>query len=178
MAELKNTGVYEINFCAECGSDKIQNKEVDGKLRSICQNCGRVYYRNPIPSVVGISIINEEILLVKRGVEPDIGSWCLPGGFMELGETTEGAIIRELYEEIGLKVNPGEIITINTTIGGFYGDVVVIAYEIELESKDFIAGDDALDVQYFSYDKLPNLTFYSHKLIIDRAFDKLKTNTK
>ena len=178
MAELKNTGVIEINYCAECGSDEIQNKEVDGRLRSICQSCGRVFYRNPIPSVVGISIINEEILLVKRGVEPDISSWCLPGGFMELGETTEEAVIRELYEEIGLKVNPGEIITIDTTISGFYGDVVVIAYGIELESKDFIAGDDALEVRYFPYDKLPNLTFYSHKLIIDRAFDKLKTNIK
>ena len=174
MVELKNTGIYEINYCAECGSSEIEKKEIEGRERSICQNCGRVYYRNPIPSVVGISIINEEILLVKRGVEPDIGSWCLPGGFMELGETTEEAVIRELYEEIGLKVKPGEIITIDTTIGGFYGDVVVIAYGIELESKDFAAGDDALEVQYFPYDKMPNLTFYIHKLIIDRAFDKLK----
>jgi len=174
MSELKKSGSYEINFCAECGSDEIEKKKIDGRERSICQNCGRVFYRNPIPSVVGISIINEEILLVKRGIEPDIGTWCLPGGFMELGETTEEAVIRELYEEIGLKVKPGEIITIDTTIGGFYGDVVVIAYGIELESKDFIAGDDALEVRYFPYDKLPNLTFYSHKLIIDRAFDKIK----
>ena len=94
---------------------------------------------------------------------------------MELGETTEGAIIRELCEEIGVKVKPGEIITIDTTIGGFYGDVVVIAYGIELDSKDFVAADDALEVRYFPYSKMPNLTFYSHKLIIDRAFDKLKT---
>ena len=91
-----------------------------------------------------------------------------------MGETTEGAIIRELCEEIGVKVNPVGIITIDTTIGGFYGDVVVIAYGIELDSKDFIAADDALEVQYFPYSKMPNLTFYSHKLIIDRAFDKLK----
>ena len=72
-----------------------------------------------------------------------------------------------------MKVEPVDIITIDTTIGGFYGDVVVVAYEIELESKDFVAGDDALDVQYFPHDKLPRLTFHSHKLIIDRAFEKL-----
>ena len=93
---------------------------------------------------------------------------------MELGETTEGAIIRELCEEIGVKVNPVGIITIDTMIGGFYGDVVVIAYGIELDSKDFVAADDALEVRYFPYDKLPELTFYSHKLIIDRAFDNLE----
>ena len=50
----------------------------------------------------------------------------------------------------------------------------MIAYGIELDSKDFVAADDALEVRYFPYSKMPELTFYSHKLIIDRAFDKLK----
>ena len=174
MVELKNTGVYKIKYCAECGSDEIEKKEIDGRQRTVCLNCGRIYYRNPIPSVVGISIINEEILLVKRGVEPDIGSWCLPGGFIEMGEGTEDAVIRELFEETGVKVEPLDVITIDTTIGGFYGDVVVIAYEIELASKEFAAGDDAIDVRYFPYANLPRLTFQSHKLIVDRAFAKLK----
>ena len=178
MTVLNKIGIYDINYCAQCGSDEIEKKEVDGKQRAVCLNCGRVYYRNPIPSVVGISIINQEILLVKRGVEPDIGSWCLPGGFMELGETTEEAVKRELLEETGVKVKPVDIITIDTTIGGYYGDVVVVAYGIELESKDFVPGDDALDVQYFPYDKLPRLTFHSHKLIVERAFEKLKRLNK
>ena len=170
---LNKSGSYDINYCAHCGSDEIERKEVDGRQRAVCLSCGRVYYKNPIPSIVGISIINKELLLVKRGVEPDIGSWCLPGGFMELGETAEEAVKRELLEETGVKVNPVDIITIDTTIGGFYGDVVVIAYGIELESQDFVPGDDALDVQYFPYNSLPRLTFHSHKLIIDRAFEIL-----
>lgn len=173
MTLLNKFGIYEINYCAHCGSDEIEKKDVDGRERAVCLSCGRVYYRNPIPSIVGVSIIDKELLLVKRGVEPDIGSWCLPGGFMEMGETTEEAVKRELFEETGVKVEPVDIITIDTTIGGFYGDVVVVAYEIELESKDFVPGDDALDVQYFQYDKLPRLTFHSHRLIIDRAFEKL-----
>lgn len=178
MTVLNKSGSYDLNYCAQCGSDEIERKEVDGRQRAVCLSCGRVYYRNPIPSVVGISIINDKILLVKRGVEPDIGSWCLPGGFMELGETTEEAVKRELFEETGVKVKPVEIITIDTTIGGFYGDVVVIAYGIELESKDFVPGDDALDVQYFLYDNLPRLTFHSHRLIVDRAFEKLNAKNK
>lgn len=172
---LNKSGSYDINYCAHCGSDEIERKEVDGRQRAVCLSCGRVYYKNPIPSIVGVSIINKEILLVERGVEPDIGSWCLPGGFMELGETAEEAVKRELLEETGVKVMPVEIITIDTTIGGFYGDVVVIAYGIELESKDFVPGDDALDVQYFPYNSLPRLTFHSHRLIIDRAFEILNS---
>ena len=124
---------------------------------------------------MGISIIEERILLVKRGVEPDIDSWCLPGGFMELGETSEEAVIRELKEETGVGVIPGEVLMVDTTIGGFYGDVVVIAYEITLGSSEFTPGDDALEVKYFSYDELPRLTFLSHRLIIDRAFEGLET---
>lgn len=178
MTELNKSGIKEINYCAHCGSNEIEKKEIDGRERSICQSCGMVYYKNPIPSVVGISIINEELLLVKRGVEPDIGSWCLPGGFMEMGETTEEAVIRELFEETGVKVKPGGIITIDTSIGGFYGDVVVIAYDIELESMDFVPGDDALEVQYFPYDKLPRLTFHSHRLIINRAIEILNTKNR
>ena len=176
MAELYNSGIRQLKFCGLCGSKELKKKEVDGKQRTVCINCGKVYYVNPIPSVVGISIINNEILLVKRGVEPDIGSWCLPGGFMELGEGTKEAVIRELFEETGVKVEPLDVITIDTTIGGFYGDVVVIAYGMELESNDFVAGDDALDVQYFPHDKLPRLTFQSHRTIVDTAFEKLRNN--
>ena len=174
MTLLNRSAVDDINYCALCGSDEIEKKEVDGKQRAVCLNCGKVHYRNPIPSVVGISIIDREILLVERGVEPDIGSWCLPGGFMELGESTKEAVIRELFEETGVKVKPLDIITIDTTIGGFYGDVVVVAYGIELESRDFVPGDDAVDVKYFPYVNLPRLTFHSHRLIVDRAFEKLK----
>ncbi|MCH7619157.1 MAG: NUDIX hydrolase [Candidatus Marinimicrobia bacterium] len=99
----------------------------------------------------------------------------MPGGFIELGETSVEAVIRELREETGIGVIPREVLMVDTTIGGFYGDVVVIAYEITLESSEFTPGDDALEVRYFNYDVLPRLTFLSHKLIIDRAFEGLET---
>jgi len=166
----------EFKYCPECGHDKIELSQIDGRTRENCPNCGKVYYKNPIPSVVGISINdNNEILLVKRGVEPDIGSWCLPGGFIELGETSEQAVKRELLEETGVDVNPGEIITVDTTLGGFYGDVIVIAYQIDIrQGQEFIPGDDALEVQYYSKEKLPRLTFRSHELIIDTAYMMLE----
>ena len=162
----------EFKYCPHCGHEDIKVNQIDGRRRENCSNCGKVFYKNPIPSVVGISFNEEnEILLVKRGVEPDIGSWCLPGGFMELGETAEEAVKRELREETGVEVNPGEIITVDTTIGGFYGDVVVIAYMIEIrKGQDFIPGDDALEVRYYPKEKLPRLTFRSHELIIDTAY--------
>ena len=150
---------------------------MDERERAVCSSCGKVLYQNPIPSVVGISIIDGSILLVKRGVEPDIGSWCLPGGFMELGETSEEAVIRELKEETGVGVIPREVLTVDTTIGGFYGDVVVIAYEITLESSEFTPGDDALEVKYFNYNELPRLTFQSHRVIIDKAFEGLESHS-
>lgn len=170
----------KFKYCPDCGHDNIELSRIDGQNREKCQKCGKVFYKNPIPSVVGISINDDkEILLVKRGVEPDIGSWCLPGGFIELGETSEQAVKRELLEETGLDVNPGEIITVDTTLGGFYGDVIVIAYKITVrEGQDFMPGDDALEVQYYPKEKLPRLTFRSHELIIDTAYMMLEKRYK
>jgi len=96
---------------------------------------------------------------------------------MELGETSEEAVIRELKEETGIGVIPREVLMVDTTIGGFYGDVVVIAYEITLESSEFTPGDDALEVKYFNYDELPRLTFQSHRVIIDHAFEGLESRS-
>jgi len=56
----------------------------------LCERCGEPIYENPVPATAVVVIDKtESLVLVKRGVDPKKGYWCLPGGFMEIGETPE-----------------------------------------------------------------------------------------
>ena len=64
----------------------------------------RHYPHQPVVGVGAVVFKGDEVLLVRRGQEPALGSWSLPGGLVELGETMEAAIQRELMEETGIRV--------------------------------------------------------------------------
>lgn len=66
----------------------------------------------PILCVGGVAIQNESVLLIRRGKEPQLGEWTLPGGMVELGEPIETGLRRELREETGLDVEPVEFLMI------------------------------------------------------------------
>ena len=130
---------------------------------------------NPKVAVDGLIIENNDIVLIKRGNAPYKGIWALPGGFVEYGETTEQAIIREIYEETGLVC---EI----TRLFGVYsepnrdprGHTISIVYEAHKTRGTLIGGDDASDAQFFSLDKLPSLAF-DHKMIINDKQKEMKS---
>ncbi|MDO8589184.1 MAG: NUDIX hydrolase [Armatimonadota bacterium] len=72
--------------------------------------------RYPVPAVAAIIVRDGEILLVKRGAEPGFGKWSIPGGSVELGETLEYALKREILEETGLAVEVGKLAGISDLI--------------------------------------------------------------
>ena len=72
----------------------------------------REYPEAPIVGVGAVVIDGTKVLLVRRGQEPLKGEWSLPGGALELGETLQQGVVREVLEETGLMVAPGGIIEI------------------------------------------------------------------
>nr|EGQ40629.1 MAG: ADP-ribose pyrophosphatase [Candidatus Nanosalinarum sp. J07AB56] len=94
------------NFCPRCGSetDVVQR---EAKPQDFCPSCSEVIWRNSIPWG-GVSLVSDpgEIVMIKRGNEPDRGKWSIPAGFLELGEHPRKAAARELEEESGLTVQP------------------------------------------------------------------------
>jgi len=104
------------------------------------------------PSVgVGAVLIHEgRVLLIRRGKEPLRGRWTVPGGTVELGETLEQALVREVEEETGLQVRPRESLLVFDRILRAEGRVsyhyVIIDYLCDYESGSPRAGSDAEDV--------------------------------
>jgi 8-oxo-dGTP diphosphatase len=124
--------------------------------------------RIPRITVDGIVINSARVLLVQRKNDPFKGFWALPGGFVEYGETTEEAVIREFQEETGLK-------TVIKKLVGVYsapdrdprGHTISVVYELDVVGGQFKAGDDAADVNFFNIQRLPSLSFDHKKIIMD-----------
>jgi ADP-ribose pyrophosphatase YjhB (NUDIX family) len=133
--------------------------------------CERPIYENPIPATCVVVINSDKrILLVRRSVEPKIGEWCLPGGFLELGETPERGALRELAEETGLKGEIESLLGVRTTPSVLYQSILMVAFSISEFQGQAVAGDDADEAHWFSYKDLPPIAFDSHRFFIDRYF--------
>lgn len=125
-----------------------------------------IVYRSPKLTVDGVLFNGRELLLIKRKHEPFKDTWALPGGFVDYGETTEHAVIREMKEETGLDVRIIDLI-------GVYSDpnrdprghTVSIVYDLEMMGGKLAGGDDAAEAQFFNYDSLPHLAFDHHEII-------------
>lgn len=102
---------------------------------------------------VGAVVVHEgRVLLIRRGKPPLQGRWVVPGGTVELGETLEEAVIRELREETGLEVRPLELVTVFDRIlrddRGVRYHYVIIDYWCERVAGTLRAGDDALEAVF------------------------------
>jgi ADP-ribose pyrophosphatase YjhB (NUDIX family) len=126
--------------------------EGDTRRRLICLDCGFVHYLNPRP-VAGTIPVREDgaILLVRRAIEPRIGTWVFPGGFMDLGETAEEAAVRETREEAMVEVEELRLVGVYTRSGP---GVVVIVYEARALGAGE-AGPECSEVGWFAPDAIP-----------------------
>ena len=154
-----------LKYCSSCGS-RNETRELEGRKRRVCPECGTVHYENPRPAVTVVAVRDERILLVKRGVPPAKGTWSLPGGFMELRESAAEAARRELAEETGLMAREMNFLGICPYPGGVRGDVLVLGFATDSLSGRPTAGDDALEAHFFPLTELPPVALRCHREII------------
>lgn len=159
----------DANFCLRCAKPLTLRKDEEGRERAICESCGFVLYRNPIPAVAILSLNEKgELLLVKRKLEPQAGWWALPSGYMEIFITPEQNAIAEMQEETGLI---GEV---EKDLGWYFGyspiyfRVLSIGFRMKIVGGELKAGDDAIDARFFPLDSLPPIAFDAHKYFIQK----------
>ena len=103
-----------MKFCSECGSARLAWRVPDGDTvpRDVCAACGTIHYRNPKIVVGCLATLDDEVLLCRRAIEPRLGLWTLPAGFMENGETLAAGAVRETLEEANARVDVGQLYTV------------------------------------------------------------------
>jgi ADP-ribose pyrophosphatase YjhB (NUDIX family) len=141
-------------------------------MRLYCRTCDTINYENPLPATAAVVLDHEQLLLVKRGMEPGKGKWCLPGGFVELDESPSEGVLRELHEETGLRGTVDQLIEAVYEDSPFYGPLIIIGYGVTPHGGGLQAGDDAAEVQYFPLADLPPVAFDSHQTLIDKITRK------
>ena len=158
-------------YCHFCGGN-LAGKVIEGRRRLVCEACNQLIYENPIPATcVVVTTGQSRLLLVKRNVEPKIGWWCLPGGFMELGETPKEAALRELSEETGISGRIDRLLGVCADSSPQYDTVLMVGYLAGHNGGEPKAGDDAEEVRWFSIDEIPPIAFTSHQYFIRKALD-------
>ncbi len=155
-------------YCPHCG-EKVENATIEGRVRQRCLRCEAVFYVNPLP-VVSTLLVNakRQVLLVLRRNEPYKGMWCLPIGFAEVDESIQDAALRELEEETGVKGRIVRLLDAQTVMDSFYGNMLMLCYEVEQVSGKIKAGDDAREARFFPIDDIPELAFKPNEMALEK----------
>jgi 8-oxo-dGTP diphosphatase len=133
---------------------------------------------------VGAVILHEDkVLLVRRGQSPSFGKWSLPGGLVELGETTTEAIAREILEECGIKIRVVDVAGVITRVvkddaGRVRYHYVLVDYLAYPDSLDVVAGSDAGDAGWFEIEGVANLDTTQGLLDMIRRAEALRGGTR
>ena len=137
-----------------------------------CVICGQVMYLDPKLVVAAIIADDNGIILVKRAIEPGVGKWSFPSGYVNRGETLESAMSREVMEECGIKVSVGWVSGLYSTEGN---PIVLAVFNVDWISGKLKVNDSEItDVRVFPINQLPDLAFEHDKNIIQDWVNNLE----
>jgi ADP-ribose pyrophosphatase YjhB (NUDIX family) len=151
-----NPALEDINHCPRCG----QPPTVDFPRSIRCPACGYGAYYNPKP--VACAIPRDEqgrVWLLRRGFEPNVGRWSMPGGFVDLGESVEDAAKREVMEEMAIAIDVTGLVGVYSRAEDRTVVVVYAATARGIPSRT----EEALEVRAFAPTEIPwqELAFWS-----------------
>ena len=166
-----------MKYCPACGAAvELKIPEDDNRARHICTACGLIHYQNPRMVIGAIPVWEDKVLLCRRAIEPRCGLWTLPGGFMENGESTAAAAVRETLEEASARI---EIVDLYSMYSLPYIDQVHLLFRARLLDLDFAPGPESLEVALFSEEQIPweQLAFRPVRYSLEHYFADRRTGS-
>lgn len=142
-----------MNFCSHCAAPVTWKiPPGDDHPRHVCDACGTIHYQNPKIVAACIPEWEDKILLCKRAIEPKLGWWTLPGGFMENQETTAEAALRETWEEAQAKVVEPQLYMM---VSIPHISQVYLVFRGALREPVHAPGVESLETALFGADEIP-----------------------
>lgn len=161
-----------MNFCSHCGSSDLAFiiPEGDHLPRYCCSNCGTIHYTNPNVVVGCLATWEGKILLAKRAIEPRLGFWNLPAGYLENGETVEEGAAREMREETNATV---EIVRLHCVYNLPHVNQLYMHFYAKLTSPTFSVTSESSEVALFAPEDIPwdEIAFTSSTFALQRFLD-------
>jgi ADP-ribose pyrophosphatase YjhB (NUDIX family) len=161
--------VKPLNFCASCGAVL---DDLDREGGAPCSSCGRVWYRNPAPTV-GCAIVRDgRALVAVRAFEPHRGKVDVPGGFLHVAEQPIEGLKREVTEELGVEIDVAhedllQAVAHRYEDGGEW--LVSLGYRARLTAGEPTPNDDVAEVRWVVTSELDGLDWaWPHDLVLVR----------
>ena len=156
-------GAVDYHFCPRCGG-RLENRKLKAiePERLVCQRCSFIFYLDPKVVAGTIFTIEDRVVLLRRGVEPALGKWVFPGGYVDRGESVREAAIRETEEESNIQVRLCSLLDVYSYP---HSPNVIVVYAAEVIGGELQAGDETVEARAFSAPEIPwgELAFQSTK---------------
>ncbi len=142
-----------MKYCSHCSATvELLIPEGDSLPRYVCTACHLIHYQNPKVVVGCIPEWEDKILLCRRAIEPRLGWWTVPAGFMENNETLAQAAARETLEEATARVEIGDLYAIYSLP---HISQVYVLFRAQLLDLDFKPGIESLEVKLMNENEIP-----------------------
>jgi ADP-ribose pyrophosphatase YjhB (NUDIX family) len=143
----------EFRFCPRCGG-AFQRRLVkkNEPERLVCGGCAFIFYQDPKVVAGTVFMLDGGIVLLRRGVEPGLGKWVFPGGYVDRNEAVHDAAVRETKEECNLDVKLGELLNVYSYANSAH---VIIVYAAEVVGGSLRAADECTEAGIFKPAQIP-----------------------
>jgi ADP-ribose pyrophosphatase YjhB (NUDIX family) len=161
----------ELKYCGVCAAPtEMRIPDGDHLPRRVCPECGTVHYDNPRTVVGCVPEHDGRILICRRAIEPRVGFWTIPAGFLENGETIEQGAARECHEEAQATVEVGSLLLVASIVPAHQ---VHIFFRARLATPTFGAGPESLEVKLVLPGEIPwnEIAFPSTRAALERYLD-------
>ena len=143
-----------MKVCSECGGALERRIPAGDHLpRQVCTQCGTIHYRNPKVIVGCVPQASDgRILMCKRSIEPRLGLWTFPAGFLELSETSAQGAAREAQEEAGADVEIEDLLAV---IDVPYVSQLYMIYRARMRNEHYHPTNESSEVRLMREDEIP-----------------------
>jgi ADP-ribose pyrophosphatase YjhB (NUDIX family) len=146
-------------FCPSCAA-RLQEPDREGGLR--CPRCGRVWYRNPAPTIACVIVRDGKGLVAVRAGDPWKGKIDVPGGFLHVGEDPLDGLRREVREELGVEIDVTDADYVQAAAHRYEEDgewLVSLGFRARLVSGEPRPSDDVADIRWVTAEEIDDLDF-------------------